>query len=213
MENKIRQTRKILRRSPVGTFARFNVDLGHRSLVYLMANEPAFGRQRLMPGHRPSGADRLHPRVRHLCRLSQRSAVAGLCRSADGAWCRHTGVGYAGTAMLPNGDLLGQAAGILNAGKKVATLVGAGALGATNEVIAIAHRLQAGVATALLAWKVFSLIARLLRSATPLPESKKYTGRNVLSESFRTGHELFDHMGRGFDVVRRAADPKPCQAA
>ena len=47
-------------------------------------------------------------------------------------------------------DLLRQAADVLNAGKKVAILVGAGALGATDEVIAVAERLQAGVAKALL---------------------------------------------------------------
>src|ERR1700709_699736 len=62
----------------------------------------------------------------------------------------HTGVGYAGPALLPGDDLLGQAAAVLNAGKKVAILVGAGALGATDEVIAIADKLQAGVAKALL---------------------------------------------------------------
>ena len=39
---------------------------------------------------------------------------------------------------------------MLNAGKKVAILVGAGALGATDEVIAVAEKLQAGVAKALL---------------------------------------------------------------
>ena len=51
----------------------------------------------------------------------------------------HTGVGYAGPAQLPNDDLLQQAAAVLNAGKKVAILVGAGALGATDEVIAVAR--------------------------------------------------------------------------
>ena len=39
---------------------------------------------------------------------------------------------------------------MLNAGKKVAILVGAGALNATDEVIAVAEKLQAGVAKALL---------------------------------------------------------------
>src|SRR5690606_35932 len=38
----------------------------------------------------------------------------------------------------------------LNAGEKVAILVGAGALGATDEVIEVAERLGAGVAKALL---------------------------------------------------------------
>ncbi len=42
------------------------------------------------------------------------------------------------------------AADILNAGKKVAVLVGAGALGATQEVIDVCNRLGAGVAKALL---------------------------------------------------------------
>jgi pyruvate dehydrogenase (quinone) len=62
----------------------------------------------------------------------------------------HTGVGYAGPAQLPSDDLLHQAAAVLNAGEKVAILVGAGALGATDEVIAMAQTLQAGVAKALL---------------------------------------------------------------
>ncbi len=51
---------------------------------------------------------------------------------------------------MPDEDALRQAAAVLNAGKKVAMLVGAGALGATDEVIAVADRLQAGVAKALL---------------------------------------------------------------
>jgi pyruvate dehydrogenase (quinone) len=62
----------------------------------------------------------------------------------------HTGLGYAGPAKLPEESLLRAAADVLNAGKKVAMLVGAGALHATDEVIAVAERLQAGVAKALL---------------------------------------------------------------
>jgi pyruvate dehydrogenase (quinone) len=62
----------------------------------------------------------------------------------------HTGVGYAGPAKLPDESLLRAAADVLNGGKKVAMLVGAGALDATDEVIAVAERLQAGVAKALL---------------------------------------------------------------
>jgi pyruvate dehydrogenase (quinone) len=62
----------------------------------------------------------------------------------------HTGVGYAGPAKLPEESLLRAAADVLNAGNKVAVLVGAGALEATDEVIAVAERLQAGVAKALL---------------------------------------------------------------
>ncbi len=62
----------------------------------------------------------------------------------------HTGVGYAGPAKLPEQALLVAAADVLNSGKKVAMLVGAGALDATDEVIAVAERLRAGVAKALL---------------------------------------------------------------
>jgi pyruvate dehydrogenase (quinone) len=62
----------------------------------------------------------------------------------------HTGVGYAGPAQQPDGAALHRAAALLNAGGKVAMLVGAGALHATEEVIAIADRLQAGCAKALL---------------------------------------------------------------
>ncbi len=62
----------------------------------------------------------------------------------------HTGVGYALPAKLPDEGTLRAAAAILNAGKKVAMLVGAGALDATDAVIAVADRLQAGCAKALL---------------------------------------------------------------
>ncbi|KIZ47228.1 MULTISPECIES: thiamine pyrophosphate-requiring protein [Rhodopseudomonas] len=62
----------------------------------------------------------------------------------------HTGVGHAFPASVPDEAGLKAAAEVLNAGKKVAMLVGAGALGATDEVIAVAERLQAGVAKALL---------------------------------------------------------------
>ncbi|MDO9708760.1 thiamine pyrophosphate-requiring protein [Paracraurococcus lichenis] len=62
----------------------------------------------------------------------------------------HSGVGYARPKVVPYEADLRRAAEALNAGKRVAILVGAGALGATDEVIAVADRLQAGVAKALL---------------------------------------------------------------
>jgi pyruvate dehydrogenase (quinone) len=62
----------------------------------------------------------------------------------------HTGVGYAAAAKLPDEANIRAAADVLNSGKKVAMLVGAGALEATDEVIAVAQRLNAGVAKALL---------------------------------------------------------------
>ncbi|MEO7128802.1 MAG: thiamine pyrophosphate-requiring protein [Rhodoferax sp.] len=62
----------------------------------------------------------------------------------------HTGVGFPGASTLPDSQALQRAADILNSGRKVAMLVGAGALHATDEVIAVAQRLNAGVAKALL---------------------------------------------------------------
>ncbi|MBS0641844.1 MAG: thiamine pyrophosphate-requiring protein [Acetobacteraceae bacterium] len=62
----------------------------------------------------------------------------------------HTGVGYPAQALVPEATGLQRAADVLNAGKKVAILVGAGALHATDEVIELAEKLQAGVAKALL---------------------------------------------------------------
>ncbi|WP_244851155.1 thiamine pyrophosphate-requiring protein [Caballeronia sp. SL2Y3] len=62
----------------------------------------------------------------------------------------HSGVGYRAPKTVPYADDLQRAADVLNAGKKVAILVGAGALQATDEVIAVAEKLGAGVAKALL---------------------------------------------------------------
>ncbi|WP_244817619.1 thiamine pyrophosphate-requiring protein [Caballeronia sp. Lep1P3] len=62
----------------------------------------------------------------------------------------HSGVGYREPKIVPYPDDLKRAADVLNAGKKVAILVGAGALQATDEVIAVAEKLGAGVAKALL---------------------------------------------------------------
>ena len=62
----------------------------------------------------------------------------------------HSGIGYKKPRIVPYEDDLRLAADVLNAGKKVAILVGAGALHATDEVIAVADRLGAGVAKALL---------------------------------------------------------------
>lgn len=62
----------------------------------------------------------------------------------------HTGIGYAAPKVFPHEHDLRRAADILNAGERVAILVGAGALHATDELIAVADRLQAGAAKALL---------------------------------------------------------------
>ncbi len=61
-----------------------------------------------------------------------------------------TGVGYVRPSIVPHDEDIRRAADVLNQGEKIAILVGAGALHATDEVIAIANRLNAGVAKALL---------------------------------------------------------------
>jgi pyruvate dehydrogenase (quinone) len=62
----------------------------------------------------------------------------------------HSGIGYTPPKVVPYEADLERAADVLNAGKRVAILVGAGALKATDEVIAVANKLGAGVAKALL---------------------------------------------------------------
>lgn len=62
----------------------------------------------------------------------------------------HTGIGVTSHASVPAEAALANAADILNRGERVAMLVGAGALAAGNEVRAVAERLGAGVAKALL---------------------------------------------------------------
>jgi pyruvate dehydrogenase (quinone) len=62
----------------------------------------------------------------------------------------HSGAGYEPPRVTPADDQLERAAQVLNEGEKVAMLVGAGALGATQEVIEVADTLGAGVAKALL---------------------------------------------------------------
>src|SRR5690554_5758816 len=61
-----------------------------------------------------------------------------------------SGIGYSRPKVVPYEQELRDAADLLNAGSRVAILVGAGALGATDEVIAVAERLGAGAAKALL---------------------------------------------------------------
>ncbi len=63
---------------------------------------------------------------------------------------QHSSTGYTAPRVLPTDEDLKRAAEVLNAGQKVAMLVGAGALGATDAVIEVAELLGAGVAKALL---------------------------------------------------------------
>ncbi len=62
----------------------------------------------------------------------------------------HSSVGHARPYIVPDERDLHRAATLLNEGERSAMLVGAGCLAATDEVIAVAERLGAGVAKALL---------------------------------------------------------------
>lgn len=61
-----------------------------------------------------------------------------------------SGPGYAKPRIVPHDTDLARAAEVLNAGRKVAIVIGAGARDAADEVVAVAERLGAGVAKALL---------------------------------------------------------------
>ena len=63
---------------------------------------------------------------------------------------QHSSPGFVPPRLLPRDEQLRHAAAVLNAGRKVAIIAGAGALHATDELIAVAERLGAGVAKALL---------------------------------------------------------------
>jgi len=62
----------------------------------------------------------------------------------------HSGLGYSAPRVIPQETDLQKAAAILNAGQRVAILVGAGALNAAPEVMQVADLLGAGVAKAFL---------------------------------------------------------------
>jgi pyruvate dehydrogenase (quinone) len=62
----------------------------------------------------------------------------------------HSGPGYSRPRMVPFSQDLAAAAQILNEGKRVAILIGAGARNAAKEIVQVAHLLGAGVAKALL---------------------------------------------------------------
>ena len=66
----------------------------------------------------------------------------------------HSSIGYSTPRVVPYEADLQRAADILNAGKKVSILIGAGAKGATDELIEVADLLGCGIAKALLGKQV-----------------------------------------------------------
>lgn len=75
-------------------------------------------------------------------------------KKLTGRYSRHKVAGHTSdvfaSAIVPDKSLLEKAAKLVNSGKKIVILVGQGALGATDEVISLAERLQAPVVKALL---------------------------------------------------------------
>ena len=102
-----------------------------------------------------------------------------------------SGIGYSKPKVVPYEADLRRAAEVLDAGSKVAILVGAGALGATDEVMAVAERLQAGVAKALLGKAV-------------LPDHLPYVTGSIGILGTKASWELMSHcdtllmIGTGF---------------
>ena len=102
-----------------------------------------------------------------------------------------TGVGHAIETPAPPAAELEKAAAVLNAGKKVAMLIGAGALGVAEEVKQVAELLGAGVAKALLG-----------RAA--LPDDLPYVTGSIGLLGTRPSWELMQHcdtllmIGSGF---------------
>ena len=95
-----------------------------------------------------------------------------------------SGPGYSRPVVTPKGEDLRRAADLLNAGKKVAILIGAGALGAADEVIAAAETLGAGVAKALLGKSVLtddlSFVTGCIGLLGTKPSSDLMTGCDTL---------------------------------
>src|SRR5438309_7828575 len=92
----------------------------------------------------------------------------------------HSGPGYTAPRVVPDERSLQRAAAILNEGKRVARLVGAGALHATDEVIAVADALGAGVAKALL-------------GKTALPDDLPFVTGSIGLLGTRPSWELMQH--------------------
>ncbi|HMI88820.1 MAG TPA: thiamine pyrophosphate-binding protein [Polyangiaceae bacterium] len=68
----------------------------------------------------------------------------------------HTSGGFSRPRILPEQEDLERAAAILNAGRRVAVLVGAGAAKASEQVVRLAESLGAGIAKALLGLAVIA---------------------------------------------------------
>jgi pyruvate dehydrogenase (quinone)/pyruvate oxidase len=115
----------------------------------------------------------------------------------------HTSDVFARSARLPDETDLRRAADVLNAGKKVAMLVGRGALGATDELLKIAETLGAPIVKALL-------------GKAAVPDDSPYTTGQVGLLGTRPSQEALEQcdtlliVGTSFPYVEFY--PKPGQA-
>ncbi len=106
--------------------------------------------------------------------------------------------------QLPNPEMLKRAAEILNAGKKPFILAGRGAIGATDELLAVAERLQAPIGKPLLGKEV-------------VPDTSPYTTGGVGLLGTRPSQEAMENcdtlliVGSSFPYIEFY--PKPGQAA
>ncbi|MBW6524750.1 thiamine pyrophosphate-requiring protein [Sphingomonas sp. RHCKR47] len=95
-----------------------------------------------------------------------------------------SGIGYSAPRVVPHDADLARAAAILNEGKKIAILIGAGARGAAAEVELAAEKLGAGVAKALLGKDVLPDDLRFVTGAVGLlgtqPSSDMIQGCDTL---------------------------------
>ncbi len=112
-----------------------------------MATAPAQVRQLIDRAVRIAKAERTVTCIIMPKDIQEMDAVESPPQKHGAIW---TGIGYEAPEILPTQASLERAARVLNEGKKVAILVGAGALKATDEVIEAADKLGAGVAKALL---------------------------------------------------------------
>src|SRR5262245_526462 len=115
----------------------------------------------------------------------------------------HTSDVYARSARLPDADALRRAADLLNAGKKVAILAGAGAIGAADELEQVADQLAAPIVKPLL-------------GKSAVPDDSPYTtgpigllGTRPSQEALETCDTLL-MVGTSFPYIEFL--PKPGQA-
>ena len=120
-------------------------DVAHEYVI--MVTQPAQMRQVIDRAFRIAKAERTVTCIIVPNDLQEEDAVEAPPREHGSVF---TGVGHANVHIVPDAADLQRAADVLNAGEKVAMLIGAGTIGAHNEVEQVAELLGAGVAKALL---------------------------------------------------------------